>query len=86
MEDPRGIATPTETIDPRALAAFHEEMDRRRVDLSKYNLKFYETSNAYLIVTVDKLKPPRVRWTKLTVYEVVVSREDYSVSNVWFAR
>jgi hypothetical protein len=77
-------AKPTDTIDPRALAAFREHMGG--LDLSKYDLKFYETPSTYVIFTRDKLKPPGAKRGKLPEYSVAVSREDFHVIKVWFGR
>jgi hypothetical protein len=70
------------SIDPRALAAFRHAMWCHRVDVSRYDLKFWETPDGYVILTSDKLKPPGAKWGKLPEYAVYVSRRDFSVTDV----
>lgn len=80
--------TPTASIDPRALAAFHSEMASRQIDMTLYDLSFFETPDSFLVVAGYKLRDPRMRGSdpRHPNYEVLISRADFSITRVSVAR
>ena len=79
---------PVDNIATDALSAFKEEMAKRAVDLSKYDLHFYQTEELYIIATSYKQKPARLRGSVAGVpdYEVQILRKDNSIKSTSIAR
>jgi hypothetical protein len=48
-------------IDPTYVTAFRAEAANRNIDLSVYNLKYFETGKTYIISAVYKHKPPKMK-------------------------
>lgn len=84
MQDP----VPVASVDAHALEAFHHEMARRQIDMSLYDLKFYETPDSFLILADYKLRDPRLRGSdpRHPSYEVLLSRADSSITRVSVVR
>jgi len=82
------VPTPVDSIDPAALRVFRDEMKKRAIDLSKYDLFFFATETSYIIVTSYQQKPPGLRGSlaEFPDYEVEILRKDNSIKSITIAR
>jgi hypothetical protein len=76
------------SIDPALVTLFHAEMASRKVDLSLYNIGYYEYGESYLIATFYKNKKPGLRGSDPVHkdYNVVVSPKEKKVVRVFLSR
>jgi len=79
---------PIDKIPPEAFLVFREEMAKREIDLSKYNLHFYQTEDVYIAATSYKQKPVGLRGSVAGFpdYEVKILRKDNSIQSTAIAR
>jgi len=82
------VPTSVDSIDPVALRVFRDEMKRQAIDLSKYDLFFYETETSYIVVTSYKLKPSGLRGSLAGFpdYEAEILRKDNTMKSITIAR
>lgn len=76
------------SIDPAYVTLFRAEMGRRDIDLTLYNVRYYETDTTYLISTFYKNRPASIRGGDPThpEYNVEIKKSDKSVLRVFLSR
>lgn len=76
------------SIDPVLVTVFRSEMATRKVDLSLYNIRYYEYGENYLIATLYKNKKPGRRGSDPVHkdYNVVVSPKEKKVIRVFLSK
>jgi hypothetical protein len=76
------------SIDPALVTLFRAEMASRKVDLSLYNIRYYEYGENYLIATLYKNKKPGLRGSDPVHkdYNVVVSPKEKKVIRVFLSK
>ena len=79
---------PIDKIPPEAFLVFREEMAKREIDLSKYNLHFYQTEEVFIVATSYKQKPAGLRGSMVGFpdYEVKILRKDNSIKSTAISR